>query len=317
MAELYHKKPKVLAVVGATATGKTALGVALCKAIDGEVISADSMQIYKGLDVGTAKVSPEETDGIQHHCVDILQPEALFSVADFTARAGTITADLTARGKYAVLVGGTGQYVESFLKGVRFSGEKTVPGMREELAARLEAKGKDAMYATLCDLDPEAATEIHPNNTVRVLRALEHYYTTGRKISQQKAESLPPETPYDSLVIGLDFPDRSVLYDRINRRVDIMLAQGLLQEAELVYQNRARFVTAAQAIGYKEFFPYFEGTESLETCVEKVKQSSRKYAKRQMTWFRHMQNIVWLNADDAGVVAQAIEVAQSFLNGGA
>ncbi len=313
MAELNNTKPKVLAVVGATATGKTALGVALCNAIGGEVISADSMQIYKGLDIGTAKVSPDETQGIPHHCVDILAPEEIFSVADFSARAAEITATLTAQQKHAVLVGGTGQYVESFLKGVRFSKEKTVSGMREALAAQLAEQGGEAMYARLTALDPEAAAEIHPNNTVRVLRALEHFDTTGRKISQQKAESLPAEAPYDSLIIGLDFQDRAILYDRINRRVDIMLAQGLLQEAEFVYQNRDRFITAAQAIGYKEFFPYFAGEQSLEACTEKVKQASRKYAKRQMTWFRHMQGIVWLDAASEDVAGQAIALATEFL----
>ncbi len=305
----------MLAVVGATATGKTALGVALCRGIGGEVISADSMQIYKGLNVGTAKVSPAETQGITHHCVDILSPEQLFSVADFTARADDITTALAAQGKHAVLVGGTGQYVESFLKGVQFSKEKTGSGMRETLAAQLAEEGKDAMYAQLVRFDPEAAAEIHPNNTVRVLRALEHYQVTGRKISTQKAESLPSEAPYDSLVIGLGFPDRAVLYERINRRVDIMLAQGLLEEAQLVYQNRTQFITAAQAIGYKEFFPYFEGVEPLETCVESVKQASRKYAKRQMTWFRHMPNILWLDAGSADVAQQAICAAQQFLAG--
>ncbi len=315
MAELYHKKPKVLAVVGPTATGKTALGVALCKAIGGEVISADSMQIYKGLSVGTAKVTREETQGVAHHCVDILSPDALFSVADFTARAGEITAQLTHAQKHAVLVGGTGQYVESFLKGVRFSAEKTVPGLREALAAQLAQQGGEAMYARLLSLDPEAAAQIHPNNTVRVLRALEHYDTTGRKISTQKAESLPSEVPYDSLVIGLTFPDRAVLYERINRRVDIMLSQGLLDEAQHVYQNRAQFITAAQAIGYKEFFPYFEGEASLEACTETVKQASRKYAKRQMTWFRHMPDVLWLDAGATDVAQQAICAATKFLAG--
>ncbi len=300
-------------MVGATTTGKTALGVAICKAIGGEVISTDSMQIYKGLDIGTAKVAPEETQGIVHHCVDILSPEAIFSVADFTARAKDITAQLTVQQKYPVLVGGTGQYLESFLKGVRFSDEKVVTGMREALAAQLAEEGSAAMYERLCAVDPDAAADIHPNNTVRVLRALEHYQTTGRTISQQKAESLPPEQPYDSLIIGLTFPDREVLYERINRRVDIMIAQGLLQESALVHQNRTQYVTAAQAIGYKEFFPYFEGQATLEECTEKLKQASRKYAKRQMTWFRHMEGIVWLNAGDADVAAQAVTLAREFL----
>ncbi len=317
MAELYNlKKPKVLAVVGATATGKTALGVAICRAIGGEVISADSMQIYKGLDVGTAKVAPEETQGVPHHCVDILAPDALFSVADFTARATQITEQLAAQQKYPVLVGGTGQYVESFLKGVRFSAEKSDTALREALAAQLAEQGGEAMYAQLVSLDPDAAAAIHPNNTVRVLRALEHYQSTGRTISSQKAASLPDEAPYDSLIIGLQFSDRADLYDRINRRVDSMLTQGLLEEAQLVYQNKEQFVTAAQAIGYKEFFPYFAGELPLAECVETVKQASRKYAKRQMTWFRHMQNIHWLNAGDADVAAQGVQLAKEFLEQG-
>ena len=306
-------KHPVVAVVGPTATGKTALGVALAERFGGEIISADSMQIYKGLDVGTAKVTPEETHGIPHHGVDILEPDQLFSVADFTALAGTLEQEIAARGKLPILVGGTGLYVQSFLYGVRFTEEKAPSGLREQLAAELAEKGGAAMYAQLQAVDPEAAAAIHPNNQVRVLRALEHYRATGRRLSEQKAESLPAERPYRSLILGLDFPDRARLYQRIDIRVDRMLENGLLAEAEAVWRNRERFRTAAQAIGYKEFFPYFEQTASLDACAEKLKQASRNYAKRQLTWFRHMDGVVWLDAGAPDVTARAADAVQQFL----
>ena len=307
------KKHPVVAVVGPTATGKTALGVALAQHFSGEVISCDSMQIYKGLDVGTAKVTPEETCGIPHYGVDILTPDKPFSVADFTAMAGRLEREISARGALPILVGGTGLYVQSFLNGVRFTEEKAPAGLREQLAAELAEKGGTAMYEELRQVDPEAAAAIHPNNQVRVLRALEHYRATGKKLSEQKAESLPPEKPYRSLILGLDFPDRAALYRRIDLRVDKMLEAGILPEAELVWQNRETYRTAAQAIGYKEFFPYFEGAASLEACTDKLKQASRNYAKRQLTWFRHMEGVVWLDAGAPDVRQTAIRTVSEFL----
>ena len=307
------KKHPVVAVVGPTATGKTALGVALAQHFSGEVISCDSMQIYKGLDVGTAKVTPEETCGIPHHGVDILTPDKPFSVADFTAMAGRLEREISARGALPILVGGTGLYVQSFLNGVRFTEEKAPAGLREQLAAELAEKGGTAMYEELRQVDPEAAAAIHPNNQVRVLRALEHYRATGKKLSEQKAESLPPEKPYRSLILGLDFPDRAALYRRIDLRVDKMLEAGILPEAELVWQNRETYRTAAQAIGYKDFFPYFEGAASLEACTDKLKLASRNYAKRQLTWFRHMEGVVWLDAGAPDVRQTAIRTVSEFL----
>ena len=306
-------KHPVVAVVGPTATGKTALGVALAQAFDGEVISADSMQIYKGLDVGTAKVTPEETCGVPHHGVDILDPAETFSVADFTALAGRLEQEISDRGHLPILVGGTGLYVQSFLYGVRFTAEKSPAGLREQLAAELAEKGGAAMYAELQQVDPEAAAAIHPNNQVRVLRALEHFRATGKRLSEQKADSLPPEKPYRSLILGLDFPDRAALYRRIDLRVDKMLEAGLLAEAELVWKNRERYRTAAQAIGYKEFFPYFEQTAPLEACADKLKQASRNYAKRQLTWFRHMDGVVWLDAGAQDATETACRLVQDFL----
>ena len=258
-------------------------------------------------------MTPEETHGIPHHAVDFLEPDQTFSVADFTALAGKLEADLSACGKLPILVGGTGLYVQSFLYGVRFTEEKAPAGLREQLAAELAQKGGAALYAELQQVDPEAAAAIHPNNQVRVLRALEHYRATGKRLSEQKAASLPPERPYRSLVLGLDFPDRAQLYRRIDLRVDKMMEAGLLDEAKLVFANRDRFKTAAQAIGYKEFFPYFAGESELTPCVEKLKQASRNYAKRQLTWFRHMDGVVWLDASAPDVQARAAALTQEFI----
>ena len=274
----YNAKAAVVAVVGPTATGKTALGVALAQQFSGEVISADSMQIYKGLDVGTAKVTPQETCGIPHHGVDILTPEKTFSVADFTALAGEYIQDITGRGHLPLLVGGTGLYVQSLLYGVRFTAEKAPDGLREQLTAELEAIGPEAMHA--------------------------------------KLQAVDPERPYRSLVLGLDFPERAALYRRIDLRVDKMLEAGLLAEAEYVWRNREAFRTAAQAIGYKEFFPYFEQTAALDACTEKLKQASRNYAKRQLTWFRHMDGVTWLDAGAADVRQTALRLTQDFLSKG-
>ena len=306
-------KHPVVAVVGPTASGKSSLAIALAKQFDGEVISADSMQIYCGLDVGTAKVTAQEADGVVHHGLDIRTPEQLFSVADFVSYAQTVEQQLFQKGKLPVICGGTGLYVQSFLDGLQFAQEKAAPSMRAALAAELQQRGAQAMYDELYAVDPEAALSTHPNNTVRVLRALEHYRATGQTLSEQKALSIPPEKPYNSLILGLQFADRSVLYRRIDLRVDIMMEQGLLQEAEMVYRNRELYQTAAQAIGYKEFFPYFEGTAPLADCIDKLKQASRNYAKRQMTWFRRMPQIQWLDAQAADVQQQAIAVVNDFL----
>lgn len=311
-----YKHP-VLAVVGPTASGKTALSLVLARRFNGEIISADSMQIYRGLDIGTAKVTAEEAAGIPHHGLDVCDPAQDFSVADYVAMARQLEQELSARGKLPILCGGTGLYVESFLRGIRFAEEKTDPALRRALEEELAQRGAHALYEELCRVDPEAAKGIHPNNTVRLVRALEHYRATGQTLTRQKEASRPAEQPYRSLVLGLGFADRSALYSRIDRRVDQMMEQGLLREAEMVYCARERFRTAAQAIGYKEFFPYFEGEEPLEQCVLRLKQASRRYAKRQMTWFRHMPEIVWLDAQNpAAAQKAALAAAETFMGEG-
>ena len=303
---------KIVVIGGPTATGKTALSLGLAKEFGGEIISADSMQIYRGLDIGTAKATAAEQAAAPHHLVDILDPSQRYSAADFVKQAAGCIQDITARGKLPIITGGTGLYIESLIKGVRFTEQPFDPALRlrlEEEAARL---GPAEMHRRLAAVDPEYAAGLHPNNQGRVLRALELYEQTGCTMTQQLRQSLPQRPPYDALVLALDFPDRQTLYDRINLRVEQMVEQGVLEEARLVYENRDTFQTAAQAIGYKEFFPYFERSASLESCVAALQQATRRYAKRQLTWFRRMENVHWLNAQDQPL-AQARELVRRHL----
>lgn len=299
-------KPRILLLGGPTATGKTALSVALAKKLSGEIISADSMQVYTGLSIGTAKATPAEMQGVPHHLVDCLPPTAPYSVADFVGQAGQLIRAITARGRLPILVGGTGLYLSSLMDGLRFSGEKPPEALRRELQRQAGEEGPQAMHRRLAALDPEAARAIHPNNQVRVLRALEACLAAGVPFSQQQAAARPDTPQYDPLLLCLTFADRQQLYQRIDARVDRMLTDGLLAEAETVYQNRDRYPTAVQAIGYKEFFPYFAGEAALEACTEKLKQASRNYAKRQLTWFRHREGVVWLEAGGEQLLRQAL-----------
>ena len=288
MDALYNAaKPRVVAIGGPTATGKTALSVALAKRFGGEIISADSMQIYQGLDVGTAKVTPEEMQGVPHHLVGFLAPEQAFSVADFTTLAGKTITQLTAQGKLPLVVGGTGLYITSLLNGIGFTPEKVDPAIRQELQARLQAEGSHALYAELAAVDPGYAAKVHPHHTA--------------------------EKPYRSLCLCLTCRDRTLLYQRIDTRCDRMMQRGILEEAKLVYDHRDTYRTAAQAIGYKEFFPYFEGTADLESCLAHLKQASRNYAKRQLTWFRRQTDAVWLYLEDGNLEQQAAEQTEAFL----
>ena len=314
MADL--SKPRVVAVGGPTASGKTALSVALARAFDGEIVNADSMQIYKNLDVGTAKPSAEERQGIPHYLLDFLSPETPYSVADFTAAADPLIRDITARGRLPLVVGGTGLYITSLLSGMAFAPEKTDPTIRARLQARADTEGGAAIYAELQRVDPDYAAQVHPNNLPRVIRALELFEATGRRMSDQRREARPAEAPYHALCLCLTCRDRTLLYQRIDTRCDRMMQSGILEEAKLVYDHRDTYRTAAQAIGYKEFFPYFEQTASLEACADKLKQASRNYAKRQLTWFRHMDGVVWLDAGAPEVQQCACRTVQEFLSKG-
>ena len=311
MADL--SKSRVIAVGGPTASGKTALSVGLAKAFGGEIINADSMQIYKNLDVGTAKPSIEERQGVPHYLLDFLPPETPYSVADFTAAADPLIQEITARGKLPLVVGGTGLYITSLLNGMAFAPEKMDPAIRARLQERAEAEGGAALYAELQSLDPDYAAQVHPNNLPRVIRALELYTATGRRMSEERVNARPAEPPYRSLCLCLTCRDRAVLYDRIERRVNLMVENGVLAEAKQVYDHRDTYRTAAQAIGYKEFFPYFEGTGSLDECTARLKQATRNYAKRQLTWFRRQNDAVWLYIDEENVLDRACELVREFL----
>lgn len=292
-----NKKPFVLAVVGPTASGKTSLGIELAKKYDGEIISADSMQIYKGMDIASAKPSAEEMQGIPHHLIDFLERDASFSAADYVKLAKEKIDEVLGRGKLPIIVGGTGLYISSLLDNVKFSEGGSDENYRSELYAYAEGYGNEALYERLREVDSEAAKAIHPNNLVRVIRALEVYHVTGRRFSELKAESRLEESLYDSLIIGLDYADRQVLYSRINLRVDEMVKAGLINEAKNLWQQSG-MKTAGNAIGYKELIPYFEQKMSLEECIDKIKQETRRYAKRQLTWFRKNERIQWIILDE-------------------
>ncbi len=290
-------KPFVLAVCGPTASGKTRLGVELAKLYGGEVVSADSMQIYKGMDIASAKPTEAEMQGIPHHLISAIDRDTPFSAADYVRMAREVIADILGRGKLPIIVGGTGLYVDSLLNNVQFSEMRSDPAYRESLYELAREKGNEALYAELLAADPEAAQSIHMNNTVRVVRALEVIHLTGRRFSELKAESIAEESPYDSLILGLNAADRAVLYERINQRVDAMVEAGLVEEARAVY-SEGNLRTAANAIGYKELIPFFEGEMSLGECIDKIKQETRRYAKRQLTWFRRNERIRWIVTDD-------------------
>lgn len=290
---LNQSKPRVLAVAGPTASGKTWLGVQLAKIYGGEVISADSMQIYKGMDIASAKPTKEEMQGIPHHLIDFLDRDISFSAADYVRLANEKIAEVLSRGKLPIIVGGTGLYIDSLLENVKFSDGGSDEKYRKELYDFAGKAGNEALYARLVEADPEAAETIHPNNLVRVVRALEVIHVTGRKFSDLKKESRLVESPYDSLILGLNFENRQNLYDRIDLRVDEMMKNGLLEEAEELWRQGS-MKTAANAIGFKEFIPFFENLTSVEACIDKIKQETRRYAKRQLTWFRKNQRIQWI-----------------------
>jgi len=291
-----NNKPFVLAVVGPTASGKTWLGVELAKIYGGEVISADSMQIYKGMDIASAKPTEAEKQGIPHHLMGFLDRDVSFSAADYVQLANEKIQDILSRGKLPIIVGGTGLYIDSLLENVKFSEGGSDEAYRGELYAFARENGNEALHARLAELDSEAAEGIHPNNLVRVVRALEVCHVTGRKFSELKRESRMVESPYNSLIIGLNFDDRQKLYERIDLRVDEMVKAGLVEEARQLWQESG-MKTAANAIGYKELIPFFEGKAELSDCIDLIKQETRHYAKRQLTWFRKNARIEWLFLD--------------------
>ncbi|MDR0914709.1 MAG: tRNA (adenosine(37)-N6)-dimethylallyltransferase MiaA [Oscillospiraceae bacterium] len=297
MPESKNKKVPVVAVVGPTASGKTALAVAIAKEIGGEVISADSMQIYKKMQIATAKPTVEEMQGVPHHLIDFLPMGQEFSVADYAELAHKAAADIFARGKTPVFCGGTGLYLDAVLNNVKFSEGSQSDEINARLKAELEQFGAEHMLQKLAEVDAESAVRLAAEkNPRRILRALEVYETTGVTLTQHNADS-KQQTPYSAVKIGLGYKDRANLYARINTRVDLMLQNGLVEEAQQVL-GESLGKTSAMAIGYKELQPYFSGELSLEECIENLKQQTRRYAKRQLTWFKRDAEIKWFFVDE-------------------
>ncbi len=291
------KKIKLVVIAGPTASGKTELGVEIAKTFNGEVVSADSMQIYKGMDIATAKPDAEEMQGIPHHLIDFLERDKSFSVADYVELASEKINDIHQRQKLPVIVGGTGLYISSLIDNIKFPDIKSDPDIRRRLEKEMEEKGCEEVFERLKKIDPETASELHPNNKVRVIRAIEVFEITGRKLSEFKAESKLIPSPYDAIILGLNYSDRQILYDRINKRVDMMVEKGLVEEAKEIFE-KGEMKTAANAIGFKELIPYFENRSDLAECIDKIKQETRRYAKRQLTWFRRNAKIQWIMLDE-------------------
>jgi tRNA dimethylallyltransferase len=302
-------KEKLITIVGPTAVGKTKTSIELAKAIDGEIISGDSMQVYKEMDIGTAKVKEEEMESIPHYLIDIKDPTDSFSVAEFQEKATKLITDINNRGKVPIIVGGTGLYVQAVTHQYNFADATSNVQYRTELEKQVAENGIEALYQQLVTIDPKSAANIHPNNHRRVIRALEVFHETGLTMSEYQAKQ-QKDTPYDLQMIGLTM-DREKLYERINLRVDIMLEEGLLEEVKGLYDNGIRDCQSVQAIGYKELYEYFDGNVSLEAAIENLKQNSRRYAKRQLTWFRNKMDITWYDMTNnrEKVIGEILEVA--------
>lgn len=312
-----QNKIPLISVVGPTASGKTRLGVMLAQRFGGEVISADSMQIYKDMDIATAKPTEEEMCGVPHWLVGFLSPSESFSVAQYVEAAKEKIEDIRSRGRLPIIVGGTGLYVSSLLNNISFSEDNADYALRKELEERAKKFGAQKLIDELAEFDPETAERMHPNNLKRIIRAIEIYKTTGITMTEQNRRSRLEESPYKAVKIGLKANDRQFLYDRINKRVDVMVEQGLIDEAKSVLSKECS-MTAQKAIGYKELIPYFNGEATLEQALDKLKMESRRYAKRQLTWFMRDEEIKWFDIDTfekyEDLANSAIEYAENELN---
>ncbi|MDN4073355.1 tRNA (adenosine(37)-N6)-dimethylallyltransferase MiaA [Fictibacillus terranigra] len=301
-------KERLIVIVGPTAVGKTKTGIELAKALDGEIISGDSMQIYRGMDIGTAKITKEEMEGIPHHLIDIKEPCDSFSAAEFQVLARKSISEINQRGKVPIIVGGTGLYIRSVTHQYEFSAAPQDESYRKRLEDLAREKGELHVHSLLQMNDPESAKRIHPNNVRRVIRALEIFHSTGKTMSETLAEQqTPDESLYELVFIGL-LMDRGLLYERINERVDEMVASGLVEEAKRLYDEGVRDCQSVQAIGYKEIYEYLEGRMSLEEAVELLKRNSRRYAKRQYTWFRNQMEIDWFDMSSLNFYENFMEI---------
>lgn len=300
------KKIPLLAVVGPTASGKTALAVALAERYHGEVVSADSMQIYTGMHIATAKPDAAEMRGIRHHMMDFVPPETAYSVADYVRDAHACIRDLSERNILPVVAGGTGLYIDSLIRNIQYAEIPAAPEVRQQLESRAESEGTASLLRELAQVDPQTAERLHENDRKRIIRALEVYLASGVTMTEYNRRSRMVETPYRAFIIGLQSRSREVLYRRINDRVDRMIQAGLLEEAREFF-DAERSATAVQAIGYKELLPYLKGEAGLDEAVENIKRETRRYAKRQLSWFRRNPEINWFYLDDYASSDEMIE----------
>ena len=304
---------RLICICGPTASGKTALSVALAKQLHTEIISADSMQIYRGMDIGTAKPTAEERQGVPHHLLDIYAPGEAFSVARYVELADAAAQDVLSRGMIPIVAGGTGLYMDALIECSTFSGDETDLSVREKYQRMAAEQGNEAVHACLAKVDPEGAERLHPNNLKRVIRALEVYEQTGMTIDAFNRLHKRPAPKYAALKIGICPAERQTLYDRIDRRVDQMLADGLLEETKRLLDSGALAGTAAQAIGYKELLGYLQGDAPLADCVALLKQRSRNYAKRQLTWLKRDDNIHWIYYNNGEELPAILQEATEYL----
>lgn len=310
------EKIPVIAVVGPTASGKTSLAVKIAKKFNGQVVSADSMQIYKGMDIATAKPTDDEKDGVKHFLIDFLPADVRFSVADYVSAAKECIYEINSGGFLPIVAGGTGLYIDSLLQNIVFCEEKTDDSIRKRISDEYDKDGGEKLLNRLEKIDFETAKRLHPSDKSRIVRALSLFESTGITVTEQNRKSKLSESPYNVLYIGINYCDRSVLYSRINKRVDIMLENGLLEEARK-YLSLNKDTTASQAIGHKELAPYFKGELTLSECIENLKRETRRYAKRQLTWFRRNENINWVYPDDYNsedeLFSDVVSLIQNFL----
>jgi len=288
-----EKKPKVIVICGPTASGKTSLSIALAKAIGGEIISADSMQIYKHMNIGTAKVTKEEAQGIPHYLIDVVEPNERYSVADYKKAAEKAIEEIIAKGNTPIIVGGTGLYVDALIYGIEYPEIEWDKDYRAALETRAKEEGLAALYKEAKEIDPQACEKISENDQKRILRILEIFHATGKNKTWHEIESRKKGVPYTYYVYALDM-ERSRLYDRINRRVEKMLEEGLVEEVQTLLNHYAEFPTAMQGLGYKEVVAFLQGSISRQEMKETIQQESRRYAKRQITWFRKNKQTIWL-----------------------
>jgi tRNA dimethylallyltransferase len=303
--KILDSKQKLLVIIGPTAVGKTKLSIEMAKRYNGEIISGDSMQIYRGMDIGTAKITKDEMDGIPHHLIDIKEPDENFSVAEFQILVRAKIDEIAKKGKLPIIAGGTGLYIQSVIYDYQFSDVPGDESYRLMLEERVKEIGNDELYKELLAVDPESASQIHPNNVRRVIRALEIFHLTG-KTMQEYQITQQPDLLYNTAIVGLTM-EREKLYARINDRVDIMMEEGLIEEVKGLYQQGLRDCQSIQAIGYKEIFAYFDGKVTLDETIANLKQNSRRYAKRQLTWFRNKMEVAWFDMTDVENISKKIK----------